>query len=63
MKKRLLAGSAAIVALAISAAIATQAVNAAPAPGPVIPIPAKADNFMLIDQTGFGHDLDRKSVV
>ena len=57
MKARLLAGSGAALAIALAAVLASQAVNAAPAPGPIIPVPAKADNFMLIDQTGFGHDL------
>ena len=57
MKTRLLAATGIALALALSTAVITQAVNAAPARGPAITVPAKADNFMLIDQTGFGHDL------
>jgi hypothetical protein len=58
VKTRLLAATSIALALAASAVVFTRGgADAAPAPGPTISTPAKADNFVLIDQTGFGHEL------
>jgi hypothetical protein len=58
MRTRLLTATGIALALAVSAGLMLRGgADATPTPGPTMAIPAKADNFMLIDQTGFGHDL------
>ena len=60
MNLRLLTATAIALALAGSViTVSRQPAVAAPAPAPVnvIPVPAKAENFTLVDHTGFGHEL------
>ncbi|HVY88914.1 MAG TPA: hypothetical protein VG942_08605, partial [Hyphomonadaceae bacterium] len=60
MNRRMLAATGIALALTTSTlAIVFLPAEAAPAPAITAVVPAKADNFVLTDQTGFGHELYR----